>query len=64
MLWAEADPGRDLELAAQTEEEPGDPTRLATLPGGELELRLYPGLEGGVLRLARARPEPDVWSEG
>ena len=55
VLWAEAYPSRDLELAAQTEETPGEPIRLETLLDGELEMRVYPGVESGTLQLTRGR---------
>jgi len=53
VLWTEAYPERDLQMAAQTDEVEDDPTLVASLLDGELELRLYPGLESGTLRLVQ-----------
>ena len=53
ILWAEAYPERDLQMAAQTDEPEEEPTLVVSLLEGELELSLHPGLESGTLRLAR-----------
>ena len=55
VLWAEAYPGRDLAMAARTEESRQEPTRSERLLAGELEVRLYPGLESGTLEITRLR---------
>ena len=57
VLWSEAYPGRDLAMAARTEESQHEPTRIERLLGGELELQLYPGLESGTLEIARRGPQ-------
>lgn len=53
VLWAEACPGRDLKIAAQTGDLEQEATHVESLLNGELELRLYPGLEAGTMRIAR-----------
>ena len=54
VLWAEAYPGRDLEMAAQTGDLGQEATHVESLLNGELELRMYPGLEAGTMRIARS----------
>ncbi len=53
VLWAEAYPGRDVVLAAQTGELGEEATRTERLLDGELELHLYAGLESGTMRILR-----------
>ena len=53
VLLAEAYPGRDLKMAAQTGDLEQEATHVESLLGGELELRLCPGLEAGTMRIAR-----------
>lgn len=52
-LWAETYPGRDLKMAAQTGELEQEATYVESLLDGERELRLYPGIEAGTMRIAR-----------
>lgn len=54
VLWAEAYPGRDLKMAAQAGDLGQEATHVQSLLNGELELRLYPGLEAGTMRIARS----------
>jgi len=49
ILWALAFPGRPLEVAAATEPTQPEATRTESLLGGELILRVFPGLESGRL---------------
>lgn len=51
VLWTEAYPERDLQMAAQTDESEGEPTLAVSLLNGELGLQLYAGLESGTLHL-------------
>ena len=51
LLWARAFPGQSLDLAAATEEISSGMTREETLLGGDLVLRVYPGPEGGTIRI-------------
>ena len=55
VLWTEAYPERDLQMAAQTDEAEGEPTRMVSLLDDELELSLYPGVESGTLRLTQCQ---------
>ena len=49
--WAAAFPGRPLELAADTKGALGTPTREFHAMGGEITMRVFPGLETGVMRI-------------
>ena len=60
VLWAESHPGCDLEMAAQMGESEEEPTYVEPLLDGELELRLYPGLEGGTLQLTRGERDTET----
>ena len=51
LIWKVAFPDRALDIAAATGETPGDATREEVLLGGELILRVFPGLESGRLEL-------------
>ena len=63
VLWAEAYPGRDLKMAAQTAEVEQEATHVESLLGGELELRLCPGLEAGTMRIVRPQSVPGTQEE-
>lgn len=51
LIWSVAYPGKALDLAADTGETPLQPTVEETLLGGELILRVFPGLENGSLEI-------------
>ena len=62
VLWTEAYPGRDVQVAAQTGELGREAARVERLLNGELELRLYPGLESGTMRISK--PEAAFKDDG
>jgi hypothetical protein len=47
LVWAKAHPGQPLALAADTTGEGGRPTREDPLWGGEIVVRVFPGIESG-----------------
>ena len=51
VIWSRAFPGESLELAADTRAGAGRPTFLRELTGGEIELRVFAGLESGKGRM-------------
>ncbi len=51
LIWSEAFPGKPLDLAADTGATQLQPTRQESLLGGELILRVFPGLESGRLEI-------------
>ncbi len=51
VLWAFAHPAEDLPLAAETEKVQAEPTRTISLLDGELIMRIFAGLEAGVVRI-------------
>jgi hypothetical protein len=51
VLWADAHPGEDLPLAAQTEATRAEPTRTIHFLEGEIEMHIFAGLEAGALRI-------------
>lgn len=57
VLWADALPGQDLRMAADTDESARRPTREIDLIGGALVLRAYPGVEAGSLEITLKTPE-------
>lgn len=57
VLWAYAYPAEDLPLAAETERAQVEPTRTISLLDGELEMRVFAGLEAGVMRVESADRE-------
>ena len=56
LLWTSAHPGRPLEVAAESAERRERPTLEVALLEGELILRVYPGIEAGLLRLELRDP--------
>lgn len=61
--WAVAHPGEPLRLAAETAGTPLTPSREIVLLGGELTLRVFPGIEGGRVELEWRRPRPPQIAE-
>ena len=59
LLWAEAHPGRDLPMAADTRESSRQPTRRLDLLDGAVILRVYPGVESGTLEIELNDRESD-----
>jgi len=57
LLWSAAFPGRALDLAADTGGRPTTTTREEQLLGGELTLRVYPGMEFGRIEVELRLPE-------
>jgi len=51
LLWSAAFPGQPFELAADSGQVPSQPTRQIELLDGALVMRIYAGLEGGVVEL-------------
>lgn len=51
VLWSVAFPGRPFELAADSGQVPSQPTREIQLLEGALFMRVYAGLEGGVVQV-------------
>ena len=51
LLWADAFPRQPVEAAARTGEPKRKPTQQAALLGGALTLRVYPGVEAGLLEI-------------
>lgn len=52
--WAKAHPSRPLSMAAATGEEYNEPTREFDLLGGELLVKVFPGLEAGTMVISVA----------
>jgi hypothetical protein len=57
VIWAKSHPGRDLPLAAGTGESMRQATREIALLGGTVTLRVYPGVDRGVLEIILKIPE-------
>jgi len=51
LLWAKAHPGQDLQMAADADGSPRQPTREIELLDGAVVLRVYAGLESGMLEI-------------
>jgi hypothetical protein len=61
VIWACAFPLESLELAADTGEASDRPTFIRTLLGGEVQLRIFAGLESGRMEITVRKPErPEV----
>jgi len=55
LIWAFAYPEKDLPMAAETEAVRREPTRSISLLDGELMIRIFAGLEAGVLRFEHGK---------
>jgi len=53
LLWTEAFPDADLALAADTSDTPAEPTKEIKLLNGEFSIRVFPGIEAGLLEIER-----------
>jgi hypothetical protein len=56
VIWACAFPLESLELAADTGEDSDRPTFIRTLLGGEVEIRVFAGLESGRMEITAGKP--------
>jgi len=51
LIWAYVYPGKDLAIAAETKPGKQKPTKIVSLLGGELEMRVFAGLESGEVNI-------------
>ena len=56
LIWSAAFPGRPLQLAADTGETASPPSREFPLLGGEIAVRIFPGVESGRMEITVQRP--------
>ncbi len=60
IIWAEAYPTQNLRMAADTGQKDQRPTKEVYLLDGTLILRIFPGVESGILEIELKRPEAKV----
>ena len=57
LIWAKAFPGRPLEMAADSHRQPRQATQELSLQDGAVLVRVYPGVEAGVVEVELTRQE-------
>ena len=53
LLWSHAAPRRPLEMAADTDESPTEPSRILDLLDGAIVAHVFPGVESGTIEITR-----------